>query len=325
MTSAAYVALGDSYAAGVGADHEQGNCFRSVGAYPLLVAADLGLPLEQRACIGATVSDVIDLQLDALGSQTRLVTISVGGNDIGFVKVLSACAAPAWMADGNAAIDAALAPMRGVLPGRLRDLYRRVRAAAPEAIVVATGYPRLFGDRDCNLLTFFSTQEIERLNAAADELAAIMLAAADDVGIVFVDPRASFEPHPLCSQQPWLHNLELVIERSFHPNPTGHEAYADLVVDAVADRDDLRRVEQPAAPMVREGPVGSRGHDIIGLPVITAPRALAAAAGFGLDPRRIEHLGRRHHRGAAEASAELHAIDHQLHHLLLERRHRSKH
>lgn len=312
MTPAAYVALGDSYAAGVGADHEQGTCFRSSGSYPLLVAADLGLSLEQRACIGATVSDVIDLQLDALSSRTRLVTISVGGNDIGFVKVLSACAAPAWMADGNAAIDTALVQLRTVLPGRLRDLYHRVRAAAPNATVVATGYPRLFGDRDCNLLTFFSHQEIERLNAAADELAATMRAAAEAEGVVFVDPRASFEPHPLCSAQPWLHNLELVIERSFHPNPTGHEAYADLVV--------VSTHLPPAAhgarpPKVTHGPVGSRGHDIVAIPVITAPRALAAAVGFDLDPDRIRHLGRHHHRGVRAASEELHAIDRNLHEL----------
>lgn len=316
MTSAAYVALGDSYAAGVGADSERGTCFRSDGSYPLLVSARLGLALEQRACIGATVPDVIDLQIDALGEQTRLVTISVGGNDIGFTKVLSACAAPRWMADGDAAIDEALRMMREVLPGRLSDLYRRVRQAAPQARVLATGYPRLFGGRDCNLLTFFSTGEILRLNAAADELAATTATVAIAEGVTFVDPRATFASHPLCSTTPWLHNLDLVIERSFHPNPAGHQHYAELVV---ANAGIPLVPAGTAPPAVVQGTVGARGHDILGVPVITAPRALAAAAGFDLDPDRIRHLGRDHHRGVASASRELHAIDARVHGLVRER------
>ena len=68
-------------------------------------------------------------------------------------------------------------------------------------------------------------------------------------------------------------------------------------------------------PTVTHGTVGSRSHDIVAIPVITAPRALAAAVGFDLDPHRIRHLG-RHHHGVRAASEELHAIDRRLQELL---------
>ena len=49
--AATYVALGDSYAAGVGAGARSGPCWRARGGYPLQVAASLGLDLSWQACI----------------------------------------------------------------------------------------------------------------------------------------------------------------------------------------------------------------------------------------------------------------------------------
>ena len=86
-----YVALGDSYSSGTGAGsyvNDGTACQRSVHAYPSLLASSQNLSLTFRACSGATVADVTNTQLSALGSATTHVTISVGGNDAGFADVL---------------------------------------------------------------------------------------------------------------------------------------------------------------------------------------------------------------------------------------------
>lgn len=88
----AYVNLGDSYAAGAGVLPVQSDspflCQRSAINFAHLVAAQRRLPLTDVSCSGADTADLttsqyfgIPPQLDALGPQTRLVTLMLGGND----------------------------------------------------------------------------------------------------------------------------------------------------------------------------------------------------------------------------------------------------
>ena len=115
-----------------------------------------GPDLAHQACLGATVADVERDQLGVLGPETTHVSLTVGGNDVGFVPVLVECAKPAWMVDSDDVIDEAFALLTTELPGRLSRLVSRVRALAPRAEVVVTAYPVLFTGEDCNALTFFS-------------------------------------------------------------------------------------------------------------------------------------------------------------------------
>lgn len=60
------VALGDSYASGVGTRTyyaESGACQRSPYAYPVLDAARIGATLSFRACSGATTTSVLNTQI----------------------------------------------------------------------------------------------------------------------------------------------------------------------------------------------------------------------------------------------------------------------
>ena len=124
-----YVALGDSYSSGVGTRAyiaDGTSCQRSVYAYPSLLAAADGDSLTFRACSGATTTDVARTQLSALSRKTGLVTITVGGNDAGFVSVLTTCALPSWLSDCYGAIDTAQAYIAHTLPRRLTRLYDRI-------------------------------------------------------------------------------------------------------------------------------------------------------------------------------------------------------
>jgi lysophospholipase L1-like esterase len=222
----AYVALGDSYSSGTGTRtylNDGTTCQRSVYAYPSLIAAARGYALNFRACSGATVPDVTNLQLSALSASTAYVTITVGGNDAGFSNVLTTCAEPSWASNCNGAIDKAQAYITNTLPGALSTLYSAIRSRAPSAKVVVVGYPRIFDGRDCNLLTWFSSTEMTRLNATADLLDSKTAAVASAAGFSFANPTSRFLGHAVCDSPEWINGLSSPVSESYHPKISGHQ------------------------------------------------------------------------------------------------------
>lgn len=293
--STSYVALGDSYSAGLGTGsyiNDGTACSRSAYAYPALDAVRLGLSLTLRACAGATVADVRQTQLDALSGSTGYVTVTAGGNDIGFASVLTECAKPAWLSDCNGAIDAAVAVIRNQLPASLAGLYGDIRAKAPNARTVVLGYPRLFNGTDCHLLTWFSGAEMTRLNATADLLDSATAAAASAAGFAFVDPRATFTGHAVCSSSPWINNLTWPVEASFHPNKAGHAGYAAVLAPALASTAKVTvtsaALQAQAVTLTAAGKAnaakdaGIRQQKFVA-PDLSTPEARAAAAAAGVD------------------------------------------
>ncbi|GGF45571.1 hypothetical protein GCM10011519_19350 [Marmoricola endophyticus] len=309
-----YVALGDSYAAGVGGGDRVDTCWRAERGYPVRVARAAGADLSYAACIGATVADVRETQLAALSAETGWVTLTIGGNDIGFTPVLVAAASPAWLNDSTDDIDRALRVLREELPDRLRLLYGEVRDRAPEATVVVTGYPRLFAAEDCQLVTFFTRSEIERLNAVADEIDALVRSLSDAAGFGFAPVRDSFSGHAVCDDEPWIHGVSLPLEESFHPTAPGHDAYAASVLRAL----ELEAGAEGKEPVVTRVP--SRGSaPVFRLPDLTGRRSRQGAAEWGLDPDRMadlaQHLDPVAARSSArteDAAAELHAMHRQV-------------
>lgn len=227
-----YVALGDSYASGVGTRSylaASGSCQRSSYAYPAIHASRIGANLSFMACSGAWVADVSTNQLGALNAGIELVSVQVGGNDAGFSTVLLECAKPSWLGNCTAAIDRAIAIIVNTLPARLDALYAAIRDRAPNARVYVIGYPRLFAGVDCNAGTFFSAAEMSRLNQTADRLNARIAARAAAAGFVFLNPTQAFTGHAVCSGSEWINGLSNPISESFHPNRTGQIGYANLI------------------------------------------------------------------------------------------------
>ena len=222
-----YVALGDSYAAGVGAGKylsDGTSCRRSLLGYGGLVATNNGFSLNLQACSGAITSDVVSKQLGTLTASTNYVTITIGGNDIGFSSVLTTCLGTNTTACLNA-ITAAETAATGTLPAKLDQVFTAVRAKATSATIVATNYPRLFNGKDCSILTSFTSTEMTRLNAGADTLSGVISAAASRAGITFSDVRTPFDGHAVCASTPWIKNVSLFTSyESFHPNATGYKS-----------------------------------------------------------------------------------------------------
>ena len=277
-----YVALGDSYASGVGTgDHraDASGCRRSAYAYPSLLAAERGYDLRFAACSGATTAHVQRHQLGALGEDTALVTLSIGGNDAGFAEVLTTCAAPWWLAACDPAVDLARRVVRDELPGRLRRLYAAVRDRAPRARVVVVGYPRLFMGDDCDLGTWFTRGEQQRLNATADLLDTRVAAAARAAGFAYADPTAAFTGHAVCDPAEWVNGLSLPVGESFHPNAAGHAEGLLPLVRAALDGAPAPRAAAPA-PALR-GRATRAG--LFQPPDVRSPQARRAARRHGID------------------------------------------
>lgn len=223
--SGGYVALGDSYSSGVGAGSyisDSGNCKRSTKAYPeLWEAAHDPSSYTFAACSGATTGDVKSDQLGSLSSGTSLVSITVGGNDVGFSSVMTTCVTKSDSAC-KAAVDDAEAKMENTLPGALDSVYDAIHGKAPNAHVVVLGYPLLYHITS-SYCPGLSRTKHEALNGGADKLDDTIKQAATDHGFTFSDVRDEFDGHELCTGDGWLHSVTYPIESSYHPTAKGHK------------------------------------------------------------------------------------------------------
>jgi lysophospholipase L1-like esterase len=232
-----YVALGDSYSSGLGAGSyisSGGSCDRSSKAYSRLWA-NSHAPASYTfvACAGATTSTVISGQLSALSSATTLVSITVGGNDVGFSSVMQTCVLSSTSTCVSA-IDAAESQMTSQLPGELNSVLADIAADAPTARVVILGYPDLYDLSKSATCIGLSTTDRKDLNAAADKLDGQIQAAAGRHGDVFGDVRAAFAGHEICDSSSWLHSVNILdIGESYHPTATGQaDAYEPVFAKA---------------------------------------------------------------------------------------------
>jgi lysophospholipase L1-like esterase len=226
-----YVALGDSYAAGVGAPPYSGSCSQSNNGYPELLDSEKHIHLQVNAtCAGATTSTVADTQLSELTPGIELVTLTVGGNDLGFRGLAGPCLA-GTQEDCLKAIGAAEGKLSG-LGGVLTELYGDVAEAAPKALIVVTGYPYLLEpDQSDDAITAFNGAT----TALNTTIANAVIATHND-NIVYFDATVPFKDHGIGGDpdDDFINSPTDVVE-DFHPNAAGYRAYADALSAAIRD------------------------------------------------------------------------------------------
>jgi lysophospholipase L1-like esterase len=232
-----YVALGDSFAAGQGAlPYSDATCRVSKKGYPVLGDRVKSVELVANlACEGAIIQDV-PTQLASLAPEVRaeieLITITVGGNNLGLSNILTQCSVdPAGIACGEALASARTQLESGALALQLIATISAVQALAPNAEIVVTGYPYLFEPVDP--LT-------AQLGILTDLLNASILAATTTVDptgtqVRYVDVTAAFAGHGIGSAEPWI-NFEPAggfTPEDFHPNQLGYRfGYFESLSDA---------------------------------------------------------------------------------------------
>lgn len=234
-----YVALGDSYSAGVGAGSyisSSGSCSRSTNAYSQLWAnANHPASYTSVACSGATSVDVVNSQVSALSSGTTLVSVTIGGNDVGFSSVMQTCVLDSDSACLTA-IDNAEAQVRSILPGRLSTAYSAIRSHAPNAHVVVLDYPEFYDLNNSWYCVGLSTTDRTALNQAADLLDSTIQSSAAGAGFTFADIKGRFQGHELCDFfNEWLHSVNVTdVSESYHPTASGQSGAYLPALSAVA-------------------------------------------------------------------------------------------
>jgi lysophospholipase L1-like esterase len=233
-----YVALGDSYSSGVGAgsySSSSGSCDRSANAYSALWdGANQPASYISVACSGATTSTVISSQLSALSSATTLVSITIGGNDVGFSSVMETCVLLPTSSCVQA-VATAEGEISSQLPGELNSVLADIRADAPNARVVVLDYPELYDLSKSSGCIGLSTTDRTGLNQAADQLDSQIQAAAGRYGDVFADVRSAFAGHEICDSSSWMHSVNILdISESYHPTAAGQSGGYEPVFSKAA-------------------------------------------------------------------------------------------
>ncbi|TDE49143.1 SGNH/GDSL hydrolase family protein [Nonomuraea mesophila] len=265
--SGAYVALGDSYSSGEGVydlDEQPVNdgadrCHRATGSYVPLVAKAyrFGGGTEFFACSGATTTDLLSgqhgrpPQVGRVGPRTSLVTLSIGGNDAGFTKVLTGCIVKLPGSSACVEQEAAVARRIEELRSSVLTVLKELRVRAPGARVIVLGYPRPFPENPVKSVDNLSPQDqrwlnsmTRRLNDTVGAVAAGFDRMLDSFGapgsVEYVDAYDAFTGHEVGRPEPYLNGLHVDMDelqvnaRSYHPTGAGYRRFADLVTRQIA-------------------------------------------------------------------------------------------
>lgn len=216
-----YVAMGDSYSSGNGANSTNlsSSCNRNTYAYPYLLAQQRGSALTFVACSGAVTGDIVNSQAAAATSSTNLVTLTIGGNDIGFSSLIVSCTTLGCQSQ----IDSSNAKITNELPAKLDAAYSAIRSRAPNARVVVLGYGRPFAHRTCLAATGVSLSEEDQLNALTDHLNSTIAARAAAWGFSYANVNTYWVGHDVCASTPFTNGLTLLhTADSYHPTRAGY-------------------------------------------------------------------------------------------------------
>jgi len=254
-TGLRYVALGDSYSAASGTlppdPTAAPECARSLVNYPHDLAARTGARLTDVTCGAAETKDYfgsqypgVPAQLDAVGPDTQLVTMTIGGNDSGvFLDAILDCgtAGTATLGQGHPCQDRYGSSFADTITGTtypaLVRALQAVRAKAPNAEVAILGYPWILPRTGgCFPVMPVASGDVPYLRGIQATLNDAVRRAAAATGASYVDLSTASEGHDACQPlgvrwiEPVLLGTNPVI---VHPNAYGESRMADLAVQAL--------------------------------------------------------------------------------------------
>jgi hypothetical protein len=266
-----YVALGDSYSAGEGLD-PVGQCHTSAQAYGRLLARQEHWKIDFEACSGAVIEDIFNPTKH--GPQIKgppdpsvgLVTLTIGGNDALFAKVVTSCVShPSCMwgrfpprsapevhpvLNGQPALlehewgPATILAIADKLGAPRTGLFARLHDQFPQARIVVLGYPHLFPDGQAPLAPDLMCAALLRrvdepdraeIRYMQDRFNDSLFEEAVRQGVDFINPNLLWASHEPCGAHgQWTNAIEAYLDFSlgpgpFHPNSAGQHALAALV------------------------------------------------------------------------------------------------
>ena len=252
---AKYVAMGSSFAAGPGIpDYYEATpapCYRSTQNYAHQLAARLSLNLTDVSCSGATTAHLtgprgaIPPQLDALMPDTRLVTVTIGGNDLGYIGGLTNASCAGLMAETGLEDDCApmIAPPAekayADLAARMDAVAKEIRRRAPQAQLVFVDYLAVLPEAGSCPATPLDAIQADGARYTARRLAEITRTVAAQNSASVITASEFSKGHDACSEAPWMNGYPRpgapVAGALYHPTVKGMTAIADALEQLLAD------------------------------------------------------------------------------------------
>jgi lysophospholipase L1-like esterase len=253
------VALGDSYTAGgllpLDAKAKPSGCLRSTKAFPVLVAHALGAPLISVACTSAGVKDMTGTQhtyngtnpaqLTALAPDDRIVLLTIGGDDLGFLNVLQECMKLSFTRPWGSPCEAhytaggtdQIAAAASTEAPKIAQVLTAIAARAPQARIVVVGYPDMFPQSGgCWPAVPITTGDVAYLRGIEVRANAMLAATAKTAGATFVNTYTPTTGRDFCQPES-VRDVEGLLPGSlalpFHPNTRGQQAIANAVLAAL--------------------------------------------------------------------------------------------
>jgi lysophospholipase L1-like esterase len=250
-----YTALGDSFAAGPLIPNPVAplGCLKSSNNYGRIAQRTLAFAEYRDAtCSGAETDDMFapqnvspggpnPPQLDSLSADTQLVTLTIGGNDIGFSDLAQDCVAVLPFGspcrdqytrggDQISARIAATAP-------KVDAVLDAIRLRSPLAKVLVVNYSAIFphSGSGCWPRMPVTPRDVSWLRSKHLELNSMLATQASDNGAVLVDVYGASAGRDACagSGTRWVEPyIPGNAAAPLHPNRRGMEAMAAMVVAA---------------------------------------------------------------------------------------------
>jgi lysophospholipase L1-like esterase len=253
----AYVSLGDSYAAGplIPLQVPPFGCLKSNNNYANLTARNLALTLKDASCSGAETEDMTSPQgvdpdgpnppqFDSLTKRTRIVTVQIGGNDIGFSSIAEDCAS-ATSNEGTPCQDRYVHDGRDEISERIQAtapkvaaVIQGIHARSPRARVLAVNYAAILPDQGpgCWPQMPITDGDVPYVRAKEKELNAMVAAQAAANGAELLDWYTASIGHDAC-KLPVIRWVEPVVPVNaaapVHPNLGGMIGASELLTAAL--------------------------------------------------------------------------------------------
>jgi len=254
-----YVAMGSSYASGPGVgtyDASSGACARSTSNYARLFAVARGYELVDVSCSGATIRDVLvgseslPPQIDAVDRRTRLVTVTIGGNDVGYMAdLLGRSCRDEAITNGTSAAACEVLPSDEVtrrfaaLPADLLAVASAIRSRSPSVMIVFVEYlPALPGAGTCPQRVPLAPADADAMRATYDRLTTDFVDAASRSGALLVRDARIGTGHDACSASPFVAQYHPAVTPGwdspvpYHPNQAGMSAVAAALKRLLPER-----------------------------------------------------------------------------------------
>ncbi|HEX8752138.1 MAG TPA: SGNH/GDSL hydrolase family protein [Solirubrobacterales bacterium] len=250
-----YVSLGDSYTAGPFIPNPvlPLGCLKSDHNYPHLAAPGLGLPLRDPSCSGATTADMTNPQsieidgpnppqIDALSGDTEVVSLTIGGNDIGFSEVAQSCITlnpfshpckDKYDPGGHDILAERIAATAPKVAGVLEDIH----TFSPHARIYVLNYPAIFPETGygCWPQLPLGFEDVPYLRSVEKNLNSMLATEAAAHGATLVNWYSASIGHDACksSSVRWVEPLVPSNPAApLHPNLAGMEGGAAALLAA---------------------------------------------------------------------------------------------